>query len=539
MRVLVGIKWRDDFLDEHRHPEEYRIQVLAWKNLEKLDNLYFIRPKSLRLLWNYWREIGLVEVWRKIVSRSQEQYRNQKYISCGLGRILESADAQKFPMGQIVAFLAPRHSPCLERVVLPSEFLIKVDQSDLPALSASTILYQPVFTQELVVNLWWVNIRGWSVYSGRVLSYCTSATLMKNVLESIRFTDWHKALILQVPEPSRITEVKEYSLAKRPLDRKNAVLFGYGNYAKTIILPNLKSYLSIDCIHEIDPTQISLQENLVRKWDTSPSCRDDENYDVFLIAGFHHTHTPLAIQALQRNAYAVVEKPIVVSQTQLTELIKAMQDSTGQLFACFHKRYLPFNELAISDLQIDGDEPINYHCIVYEVPLPELHWYKWQSSKSRLVSNGCHWIDHFLYLNQFAQVRSSNLVIAKDGTINCSVQLENGALLTMVLTDIGSERIGVQDYIELRANDVTIKMINGSSYLAEGKDRIIRRVKINKMQSYKLMYQKIGRKIVADEPGDSLQSVNVSAGLLMTLENQLTEQLNQQRLYETNPSILE
>jgi len=68
---------------------------------------------------------------------------------------------------------------------------------------------------------------------------------------------------------------------------------------------------------------------------------------------------------------------------------------------------------------------------------------------------------------------------------------------------------------------------------------MIRRAKINKMQSYKLMYQKIGRKIVADEPGDSLQSVNVSAGLLMTLENQLTEQLNQQRLYETNPSIPE
>ncbi len=522
MKVLVGNQWREGFLDEHRHPDEYRIEVMAWKNLEKLENLYFIRPKSVRLLWNYWREVGLVEVWRKILSRSQERYRNQKYLSCGLGRVLDSVDEEQFPLGQIVAFLAPSHPPCLERIVLPSELMIRVEQPDIATSPTQTILYQPISSDGAVIDCWWADIRGWSRHSGKTLLQHRNIALKQKALESIRQTDWQQAIQLQVAQRSLVAEVREHSLTKLPLPLKSAVLFGYGNYAKTLILHNVKPYLSIDCIHEIDPTQIPINGNSPRKWDTSPNPRVDEDYDVFLIAGFHHTHAPLAIHALQRNSIAVVEKPIVTTNEQLSDLLIAMHNSAGQLFSCFHKRYLSLNKLAIQDLALSPGEPVSYHCIVYEVPLPELHWYRWPNSKSRLVSNGCHWIDHFLYLNNFCEVCSFELTVAQDGTINCSISLENNAFLTMVLTDKGSERIGVQDYIELRSNQVTVKIINGSVYIAENRDRILRKKRINKMQSYKDMYRQIGQKIVHGAPGDSLESVKISAGLILALENQLT-----------------
>ena len=137
------------------------------------------------------------------------------------------------------------------------------------------------------------------------------------------------------------------------------------------------------------------------------------------------------------------------------------------------------------------------------------------------MSNGCHWIDHFLYLNDFCTVRSFDLVIAPDNTINCSVILENGAYFTMVLTEQGSERIGVSDYIELRANDVTVKMINGNSYISENKHRIIRKKSMMKLQSYKRMYQEIGKKIITNDKGDSITSLKISSGLILALENLL------------------
>jgi hypothetical protein len=114
-----------------------------------------------------------------------------------------------------------------------------------------------------------------------------------------------------------------------------------------------------------------------------------------------------------------------------------------------------------------------------------------------------------------------DLFVAKDGTLNCSVELENGAVLTMTLTDRGSDRIGVQEFVELRAEGVTVRMTNGADYVAEDRRRIIRCKKINKLQCYKTMYQHIGRSIIDGSAGDSLRSVSVSAGLTLALEGRL------------------
>ena len=85
----------------------------------------------------------------------------------------------------------------------------------------------------------------------------------------------------------------------------------------------------------------------------------------------------------------------------------------------------------LSDLGVAPGEPVSYHCIVYEVPLPELHWYRWPSSRSRLISNGCHWTDHFLLLNGFAEPVAYDVVESSDGMVNVTVELANGAVFTM------------------------------------------------------------------------------------------------------------
>jgi hypothetical protein len=170
-------------------------------------------------------------------------------------------------------------------------------------------------------------------------------------------------------------------------------------------------------------------------------------------------------------------------------------------------------------------EAIHYHCIVYEVPLPRLHWYLWPNSRSRLTSNGCHWIDHFLFLNDYAAVRRSDLFVAGDGTISASLELENGAVFTMTLTEHGSERIGVQEHVELRAGGSTVRMVNGGLYEAEGPDRVLRRRRINKMESYFRMYRTIGRAVAEGRPGDSLRSIEVSTGAVLGLEELLRRAL--------------
>ena len=121
-------------MDYHRNKKEYRIQVLAWKNLERLENVYHTRAKSLRLLMNYFPVVGPEGMFMKIWSRLREERRNEKYITCGIGKILESTKDKSFSEGEIAAFVAPWHPALAERIVLPEELIFKIDKADLPAL---------------------------------------------------------------------------------------------------------------------------------------------------------------------------------------------------------------------------------------------------------------------------------------------------------------------------------------------------------------------------------------------------------------------
>jgi predicted dehydrogenase len=520
VRILVNNKWQDGFLDYYRSPNEYRIEVRAWRDLEKIEGLYFVRPKNLRLIWNYFKEVGLKSLFIKISSRLQEEARNEKYISCGIGIIVESADESKFKNGEVVGFLSTL-GVCSERIVLPENLLFKLDSSDITQLLPDSILYYPVKEGEETNERFWRSLKGWSIYSGIAVSDALKSRVEKEGMELLKKTDWQEAKTLQVGPKTPVQEISETSISRHDTKKKKTVLFGYGNFAKVIILPNVKKYLDVQCIHELDPTQIPINQHTIIRWDTSPMPRPEEKYEVMLIATYHHMHANQAIWALKNNMGVVIEKPIATTESDLANLLEAGRVSKGKIFTGFHKRYLPFNDLVHKDLGIQKGDPFSYHCIVYEVALPKLHWYRWHNSGSRLLTDGCHWIDHFLYLNDFAKPVASDVYVGPEGSINCSIALENNAFFTMALTTQGSNRVGVQDYIEIRANGVTIRMINYSHYIAENKYKILRKEKENKIYCYNAMYQEIARKIFYNLEGESIESLRVSGGITLELEKKM------------------
>lgn len=518
MKVLTNGEWWDGFLDYHRGPEDYRIKVLACLTLATVDELYFVRSQSARLVWNYLREIGFRDVWRKIVSRRDERLRNEKFLSVGVGSVQESGTSSKLCEGDRVVFIAPTHPRCVERLVLPADLVRPIDLV-LPVEYRDGAIVHSEYSGALPHCL--EKLKGWSAFSGNPLEDLSSAFEVAQTM-LMDPSVWVRARRFSVDPRVMPLERCDTKTAKES-KRKQGVLFGYGNYAKVIVLPNIAPYVQIACIHEIDPLQSPPSPKDGIKWDTADDLRAEEQYDVYFLAGFHHSHAPLAVKALRSGGCAVVEKPLAVDSAQLSDLLDAMKQSRGCLYSCFHKRYQVLNQHALSDMRLGPGDPVSYHSIVYEVPLPSRHWYRWPNSRSRLVSNGCHWIDHFLFLNDYCEVLRTDVFIARDGTINCSMELKNGAMFTMVLTDQGSERIGVQDYIELRANGVTVRMRNGGMYEAESNDRVLRTLTINKMESYSRMYRSIGQKIAQGLPGDSVESVRVSTGAVLQLEHELNE----------------
>ncbi|MEK7086795.1 MAG: hypothetical protein AAB935_00870, partial [Patescibacteria group bacterium] len=185
MRVLTGKKWREGFLDYHRNKKEYRIRVLAWKNLERLENVYHTRAKSLRLLMNYLPVVGPEGMLTKVWSRLREERRNEKYIACGIGKILEAADDENFAVGEIVAFVAPWHPALVERIVLPGNLIFRIEK--LSELSDDEILYIPLAGDKRE-NVWWKKVKAWSVYSGIEISTETRKQIEEELKAEIKNT---------------------------------------------------------------------------------------------------------------------------------------------------------------------------------------------------------------------------------------------------------------------------------------------------------------------------------------------------------------
>ncbi|SBW22329.1 oxidoreductase-like protein [Candidatus Protofrankia californiensis] len=519
MRVLIEDGWADGFLDETVLPSAYRIAPSQWIRLGPVEDLYFVREASLRTLATYTREFGATATARKVMSRHAERHRNSRYLCAGVGRILSGQHAGGFPDGTPVAFVAPRHPACMERVVL-HRYLVRpwagpIDVNDLNQWIQYCQLTNdtpPDAARELA---------GWSPFAGDTPPAGAVDALIA------WFTGWiaqgEPCQRLMVGTP--IVEHTEALPTESPKSRPTAVLFGYGNYAKTQVLPHARRYLDVVRVHEIDPLQIGTlaageQTPSAHSWDTSPVPRqgaDRSTHDVDLIAGFHHTHAPLAIAAMTAGRVVVVEKPLATTEAEATALVDAVT-AGGRLFACFQRRYAQFNQWLRQDLDLGAGRPMTYVTVVYEERLPTRHWYRWQASRSRVISNGCHWIDHFLSLNNFAKVRTVQAHCARIDLVQLYVELENDSVFSMTLTSEGGSRHGLREYTEVRTDNRVVRIVDGRKYSCEDNSRTIQRRSVNRLHSYRAMYQQIFQSVVAGEPGECPDQLAATLDLTLALD---------------------
>lgn len=533
MRLLqVIIKGQNNFyLDYWCDPtSDFRIEVCAWVLCNSIETQYVTRNKNARMIWHYVRRIGVQAVIRKIRSRLAEINRNEKYTAIGLGKVLESPIGATIEKGQCVLFFASNHPRCVNCLTINRHFVLEspelgdwtVSEEKIVFIDGRGIIDLP---KPLIEYIAWSPFCGIDPDEKNIRVALRSIKPLIGDLLARESAKKEGYTITSGPPCERIEQTKKNIKKALPSDQLSGVIFGLGNYAKTQILPNLHGKLRITCIHEIDPLQLGPVNRWSQTLDTSPWPREDENYDVWFASGYHHTHTRIAVHALLRGSYAVVEKPISTTWLDFKKL-HATLDSLGSshFFACFHKRYSPFNGIAIKDLNIRPGEPINYYCIVYEIPLPRQHWYNWMSSRSRITSNGCHWLDHFMHLNGYASILDATVKRAGNGDLTVLLQLENGASFSMTLTDIGSERLGVRDYIELRAGRVTIRIIDSCDYFSENTGKIIRRKRINPMSVYAKMYKDISNAIVNGMLGDPLASLR-STEVMLRLEDELNNDM--------------
>jgi predicted dehydrogenase len=501
----------DGYLDQALTDGLVRIRVVKVTRYPPLGEQFFRRQFDFRFVLSYVREIGLLNVIRKVQSRLAERVRNERCTVVGLGTVMESKDPDVIP-GSLVPFLAPDSGPPGERYVVPRKLIGDPWLQEVPGGLPG--MWQVVRADAVKEDPDVSGIAGWNSHSG------APWPLSKYEIEAV------VGRSLKAGGRSMACTYSSSPVAERtPATRESGLtIFGYGNYVKTVVIPQLGRSIPVRCVHEIDPLQIGRNRNERWSWDTSPSLRPDERPDVVVVASFHHTHAGIAVEAIKQGARAIIiEKPVVTTNIDLEMLCAAVEEYQTPVLVAFQRRYSPFNKYILGDLRVRPGGPVSCFAIAYEVPLPPQHWYRWPNSGSSIISNGCHWIDHFLYLNDFSSIREVSTAPMGEASVLVRMTLVNDAVLSLSLTHEGSPRLGVREHCEFRANGVTATVTDAKNYVSESAHRVIRRTRIHRFSAYWRMYRAMCSAIAAGADGDSLQSLRQSGHGVLAAEAALTD----------------
>lgn len=505
--------WRGGYLDQALVPGAVRVRVHVQVPVRPAAEQFFVRPRDLRMVAAYLRAFGPTRVLRKIRSRQSESTRNDAWLSIGAGRA--EVDGDEVPV-LFVATSAPRG---VERLVLPRELVrpwVPEAAADLAALDGPPRHYvggvDAARDLGSDVGARLGELAGWQPEEG------TGAELDDVVWERIGQVvarppvGWTAA----APRPAESAVCERVAGAAAPADRPSYHVFGFGQYAKVNAIANLDKRLHLAGIHEINPAQLGpVPVEPGPALDTSPRPRPDEDIRNAVLAGYHHTHGPLAVELLDRGArHVVIEKPLTTTSDQLDDLLGAMdRNPDARVHAAFQRRHSPFNRLVARDL---GRGPISMSATVYEVPLPARHWYRWPVVGNSVVSNGCHWIDYFLHLNDYADVVDHRAVVLPSQVV-LVLELATGASCAISLRHEGSPRLGVRDLITLWRGDATVTIEDNCRYRSEQGFGRSRTASCPRLQSHEDMYVEFARRIHQDDRGDSRRSIEVSTRAMVHL----------------------
>ena len=128
---------------------------------------------------------------------------------------------------------------------------------------------------------------------------------------------------------------------------------GAGNYATSMLLPHLRDSSQVELV-SVATTKSLSGLNAQRKFGFSTittsveSVLDDDTLDAVFIVTRHHSHAHLVCQALERGLTVFVEKPLALTEEQLTRVLDTVEKTgNSRVMVGFNRRFAPL----FSDLQ--------------------------------------------------------------------------------------------------------------------------------------------------------------------------------------------
>ncbi len=219
---------------------------------------------------------------------------------------------------------------------------------------------------------------------------------------------------------------------------------GAGNYATSMLLPHLRDNSGVELV-SVATTKALSGLNAQRKFGftaittDADSVLDDDSLEAVFIVTRHHSHATFVCQALERGLAVFVEKPLALTEEQLTAVLDTVERTGNErLMVGFNRRFAPlFTDLRERFGPARG--PLSARYLINAGRLDAGSWYLNQELEgSRFAGEGGHFIDAVSALVGHNPVEV--YAIGTGGNVHTTLRLADESVATISYLTDGSSR---------------------------------------------------------------------------------------------------
>ena len=294
----------------------------------------------------------------------------------------------------------------------------------------------------------------------------------------------HLGVVLTYPDrPAKATATIAASAA--PTNGRCALgVIGAGNFARTVLLPELARLSNVDLIalattrgHTADHGAQTF--NFLRATTDAADILSDPTINAVLVATRHSDHAQFVADALAAGKSVLVEKPLALTLDQLDLVRTARHASTNFFQVGFNRRFAPFAVTMQGELaRHPGPKVISIR--VNAGSLPPESWINADTEGGgRILGELCHFIDlaRFLADSPIVKVdaQAAQLPQGTSDDVTVTLTFADGSLGTILYTSLGDSGFS-KERIECFAGGTVLAMDNflSLSITGNGKSRIIK-----------------------------------------------------------------
>jgi polar amino acid transport system substrate-binding protein len=240
-------------------------------------------------------------------------------------------------------------------------------------------------------------------------------------------------------------------------------MLGAGRYATSYLLPAICRHK--DLLPGVVCTQSGVTaQRVAQKFGFQAADSDVDTMisqsDAVVVATRHHDHADSVQRVLQKGKSVFVEKPLVINENQLEQVVSLVRESaSGSLMVGFNRRFAPATVLARDFFEsVKGPKQILLR--INAGSIPRDHWiHNPKIGGGRLIGEACHFVDLAVALTG-ALVKNVVAVAIPQrempaelwDNFSLALEMSDGSVATVFYTSVGNPALP-KERIEIHAGE--------------------------------------------------------------------------------------